>query len=99
MAVVSYWGIACNSYNLYYKLEEVIMKKENHAIIITSILAGTIIILALLALFVFIPMFSSTNTMTVDGTSTIKVLPDIVAVSFNIQTNGTNSSAANDANN
>ena len=75
------------------------MKKENHAIAITSIVAGTIILIALLTLFVFVPMFSpATNTMTVEGTSTIKVMPDLVAVFFNIQTNGTTSSAANDAN-
>lgn len=75
------------------------MKKENHAIVITSIIAGAVIVVALLAMFVFVPMFSTSNTMTVDGTSTIQVMPDLVAVYFNIQTNGTTSSAANDANN
>jgi uncharacterized protein len=74
------------------------MKKENHAIAITSIIAGSIIVVALLALFVFIPMSSSTNTMTVQGMSTIKVTPDLVAVFFNIQTNGTTSADANTAN-
>jgi len=75
------------------------MKKENNAIIVTSIIAGAIIMIALLAMFVFVPMFSTTNAMTVQGTSTIKVLPDMVSVYFNIQTNGTTSAAANDANN
>ncbi len=75
------------------------MKKGNNSIVITSIIAGTIIVLALLTLLVFIPMFSTaTNTITVEGTSTIKAMPDLVAVYFNIQTNGTTSSAANDAN-
>lgn len=74
------------------------MKKENHAIAITSIIAGSIVIIALLTLFVFVPMFSSTNTMTVQGTSTIKVMPDLVSVFLNIQTNGTTSSDANTAN-
>lgn len=76
------------------------MKKENNAIAITSIIAGAVILLAVLAMFVFVPMFSTTsNTMTVEGTSTLKVMPDLVAVYFDVQTNGTNSSAANDANN
>ncbi|MCL5730316.1 MAG: SIMPL domain-containing protein [Candidatus Pacearchaeota archaeon] len=75
------------------------MKKENTAIIITSIVAGAVILIALLAMFVFIPMSSSTsNTVTVQGTSTIHVLPDRVAVYFDIQTNGTTSAEANDAN-
>jgi uncharacterized protein YggE len=75
------------------------MKKENNAIVVASIIAGTIIVVTLLTLLVFVPMFSTTsNAMTVQGTSTIKVMPDLVAVFFNIQTNGTTSSAANDAN-
>ncbi len=74
------------------------MKKENNAIIVTSIIAGTIIILGLLAMFVFVPMLSTTgNTISVQGTSTIQATPDLVAVYFNIQTNGTTSSEANDA--
>jgi hypothetical protein len=72
-------------------------RHKNNAIAITSIIAGTIVIIVLLTLFVFVPMFS-TNTMTVQGTSTIKVMPDLVAVFFNIQTNGTTSSDANTAN-
>jgi len=75
------------------------MKKENHAIAITSIIAGSIVLVALLTLFVFIPLTSTTsNTMTVQGMSTIKVTPDLVAVFFNIQTNGTTSADANTAN-
>ncbi len=75
------------------------MKKRNNPVVITSIIAGTVVVLTLLVLFVFVPIFSTTaNTMTVQGTSTVKVMPDLVAVFFNIQTNGTTSSAANNAN-
>jgi uncharacterized protein YggE len=76
------------------------MKKENNAIVITLIIASTIIILGLLVMFVFVPMFSTTsNTISVQGTSTIQATPDLVAVYFDIQTNGTTSSEANDADN
>lgn len=75
------------------------MKKENTPIVVTGIVSGTIILLALLSLFIFVPMSTSTqNTVTVQGTSTVKVVPDLVTVYFNIQTNGTTSSEANDAN-
>lgn len=74
--------------------------QRNNAIIIASIIAGAVILIAVLAMFVFVPLVSTTsNVVTVEGTSTLKVLPDIVAVYFNIQTNGTTSSAANSANN
>ena len=76
------------------------MKKENNAIVITSIISVTLIVIVLLAIFVFVPTFSTTsNTISVQGTSDIKAVPDLVAVYLEIQTNGTTSSQANDANN
>jgi uncharacterized protein len=73
-------------------------KHKSNAVAITAIIVGAVIFLAIFGTLV-IPMFStSTNTMTVEGDSTIKVMPDLVAVYFNIQTNGTTSSAANTAN-
>jgi hypothetical protein len=73
------------------------MKKENNAVAITSIIAVTVIVIVLLALFVFVPMFSTNNTISVQGISDIKVLPDMVAVYFNVQANGTTSSQADSA--
>lgn len=73
------------------------VKHKSNAVAITAIIVGAIILLAILTILVFIPMLSS-NTMTVEGDSTIKVMPDLVAVYFNIQTNGTTSSDANTAN-
>jgi hypothetical protein len=71
----------------------------NNTIAITSIIAGSIVLITLLILLVFVPVLSpTTNAMTVQGTSTVKVLPDLVAVFFNIQTNGTTSADANNAN-
>lgn len=75
------------------------MKKENNPIIITSIIAGVVLIIAILALAQsgsVIP--SSKNSVTVQGTSTLKAMPDLVSVYITIQTNGTTSAEATNAN-
>ncbi len=74
------------------------VSRKNNSVAITSIIVGAVVILALLVIFVIIPNFSASNTIIVQGSSTIKAVPDLVAVSFSIQTNGSTSSAANDAN-
>ena len=59
---------------------------KNNAIAVTSIIAGVILIIALLALFVFKPVNSSSgNTVTVQGISDVKVMPDLVTVYFTIE--------------
>lgn len=73
---------------------------KNNAIIITIIISVVVIIIALLVLFTFKPANSSSqNTVTVEGTSTIKVMPDLIAVDFDIQTKGNTSAEATKANN
>ena len=73
---------------------------KNNSVAITSIIVGAVVFLVLVTMLVFVPMFSiSTNTITVQGSSTVKATPDLVAVYFNVQTNASTSSAANDANN
>ena len=75
-------------------------RHKNNAVAITSIIVAAVVFLVLITFLVFIPMFSTTqNTMTVQGSSTVKATPDLVAVYFNVQTNASTSSAANDANN
>ncbi len=75
------------------------MKKENNAIVVTSIIAGVVLVIALVALFTFQGLVShGDDTLTVQGTSTLKVMPDVVSVHFTIQTNGSTSAEANDAN-
>lgn len=75
------------------------MKKENNAIVVTSIIAGVVLVIALFALLTFQGFVDhGEDTMTVQGTSTLKVMPDVVSVHFTIQTNGTTSAEANDAN-
>lgn len=68
---------------------------KNNAIIITSIIAGVILIIAFLALNTFNSVVpSSKNSVTVQGSSTIKAMPDLVSIYITIQTNGTTSAEA-----
>jgi uncharacterized protein YggE len=72
---------------------------KNNAIIITSIIAGVILIIALLALNTFNSVIpSSKNSVTVEGVSTIKAMPDLITVNFNIETEGKTSAEATIAN-
>lgn len=72
---------------------------KNNGIVITSIIAAVVLIIALLALFVFNSTSSSGNTVTVQGISNIKVMPDLVTVYFNIETKANTSSEATKENN
>lgn len=75
------------------------MSNTNNSVKITVIIAGTIILLALmLGLFINGLVNFNSNTVNVDGQSTIKVTPDLVTIYFNVQTNGTNAKEAKDAN-
>lgn len=74
------------------------MKKENNAIVMTSIISGVILIVAILALIVYSPASSSSKTVVVSGSGTVKAMPDLVSVYFTIETNGTTSVLAKDAN-
>lgn len=73
------------------------MKKENNAIVITSIISGVVLLIALLAMFSFSNASPSTDVVTVNGMSTIKATPDLITVYFTIETNGTTSSNAKNA--
>ena len=72
---------------------------KNNAIVITSIIAGVVLIIALLALSTFNSVVpSSKNSVTVQGSSTIKAMPDLVSVYITIKTNGTTSAEATSEN-
>lgn len=73
------------------------MKRENNAIIVTSIVSGVVLLIAVLALVVFQPN-STSNVVTVQGTATIKATPDLITVYYTIETKGATSTEANDAN-
>lgn len=76
------------------------MAKDNKAIIITSIIAGVILIVAILALTTFSSSNPySKNSVTVQGIANIDATPDIIGIYFNIETTGNTSSVAKDANN
>jgi uncharacterized protein YggE len=73
---------------------------KNNAIIITVIISVLILVLAITALFVFRPQgYTSGKTVTVQGVSNIKAMPDLVTVYFNIETKGDTSANATEANN
>jgi len=73
--------------------------ERNNSIIITSIISGVILIVALGFLLAFGPAGSSTqNTVNVQGTATIKAMPDLIGVYINIENLAKTSAEANDQN-
>jgi uncharacterized protein YggE len=75
------------------------MKKENSAIVITCIIAAVILVIAILAINRFGSITNpSGNSVTVEGVSTVKALPDVISVYFTIETKGRTSLEAKDAN-
>jgi uncharacterized protein len=72
---------------------------KNNAIAVTAIISGVILIIALIALFTLRPASSSSGkTVTVQGVAQIKAMPDLITVYFNVETNGTTSAEATNAN-
>jgi uncharacterized protein YggE len=68
---------------------------------IALIISCAIVIVALIGAIGFykiVPHYPSGNTITVNGNSIIKVIPDIVTIYFNIETNGSTAKEAKDAN-
>ena len=74
------------------------MKKENNAIVMTSIIAGVVLLIAVSAMYLFSDFSTSNDVVTVTGLSTIKATPDLVGVYFTIETKGATSAEASDAN-
>jgi uncharacterized protein YggE len=75
------------------------MRNENKSIVITSIICGVILIIALVFLFTSQAKQDLTqNVLTIQGHSTVKVTPDIVSLYFNIETKGNTSAEANSLN-
>jgi uncharacterized protein YggE len=71
---------------------------ENKTILSVSIISAVILIIALVALFLFKPVNFSSNTIQVQGHGQVKVIPDLVSIYFNIETKGVNASEASDKN-
>jgi uncharacterized protein len=75
------------------------MKKENSAIVITCIIAVVVLVIAILAISRLGGVNpASGKSVTVEGVSTIKALPDVISVYFSIETKGKTSAEAKDAN-
>lgn len=73
------------------------MKHENNAIIITSIISGVILVIAIAAFFIFSSVSSAKESITVEGIAEIKAVPDLITVYYNIDTKGNTSSEAENA--
>jgi uncharacterized protein len=75
------------------------MTKMDKSVQITLIIVGALIVLSLIGVYTFFQVFPTTgNTITVQGQSDIKVNPDLVTVYYNVETQGTTSKEATDAN-
>lgn len=75
------------------------MKKENNAIVITSIISAVVLVIAFASLVTFNSMSPyQKDTLTVEGIASIDVMPDLISVYFNIETTGETSAEAKDAN-
>jgi hypothetical protein len=70
---------------------------KNNAIAVTAIISGVILLIAILALVTIKPV-SSGNTVTVQGISEIKAMPDLITVYFSIETKGETSAEATENN-
>ncbi len=64
---------------------------------VTWIIAGLIVVLAAVALIVFLSLRPGT-TVTTSGNSVVKADPDLVTVYFNVETNGSTAKEAKDKN-
>jgi uncharacterized protein YggE len=68
------------------------------AVQITLIVVLAIIVLAGLGAFLFLQAKKQSSTISVDGLATIKAMPDLVAIYFRAETNGTTASEAREKN-
>jgi uncharacterized protein YggE len=74
------------------------MAKEMHnSVKITLIIVATVVFLTLIIAYI-VKSDSTANTIQVNGQATEKVTPDLITVYFNVETKGTTSSEAEDAN-
>jgi len=71
--------------------------KQNNAIAITSIISAAVLIIALSFLSVFGPT-TSDNVLEIEGTATIKAIPDLTEIYIGIENTGSTSEEANNLN-
>jgi uncharacterized protein YggE len=68
--------------------------KIDKSVQITALIVGGILILALIANSFFSSLSPSQNSISVNGMSTVKTIPDIITVNFNLETRGDSSERA-----
>ncbi len=73
------------------------MQKMESSVKITLIIAGAVIALALIGIYSFFQLLP-TQTVNANGIATIKAVPDLVSVYFNVETNATTAQEAKDKN-
>ena len=73
------------------------MQKMESSVKITLIIAGAVIALALIGIYSFFQLLP-TQTVNANGIATIKAVPDLVSVYFNVETNATTAQEAKDEN-
>jgi len=71
--------------------------KLQKSVQVTLIIVAAVIILAVIGILYFRPN-SDSNTIRVNGEATAKITPDLITISFNVETKGATSKAAEDAN-
>jgi hypothetical protein len=72
--------------------------KTDNSVIITLIIAGTILLVALIGYSLLSQFGPATNTVNANGISEIKTMPDLIAVYLTIETNATTATDAKDKN-
>jgi len=70
------------------------MKKQNNAIVMTAIISGVILVIALVVLLTFKPVTTSGQTVNVQGIAEVKAMPDLIGIYINVQAKGNISSEA-----
>lgn len=72
---------------------------KNTAVQITTIISVVVLIIAFSTLYIFNSAVNSgKNSVNVQGLATVKAMPDVISVYFNIETTGNTSEEAKDAN-
>ena len=71
---------------------------NNNSVKITGMIIVGVLLVMLIGTYAFFAASSSRETITATGISSITVVPDLVSVYFNIETNGSDAKNAKDAN-
>ena len=77
------------------------MTETNNSLKITVVICVAVLLVVFMVFSIFksaVSPYNTKNQITVDGIATVKAAPDLVAVYFNVETQGNTSSEAKDAN-